>query len=990
MAGEIEPEAVLFVGQAFPFVPGRHPRQRPRLDRFFFHREQVHHARLAVLLLLFRGLHRVGKMGQQRGPVVGEAIQGAGMDEGFEHLLVGLAGMDPLAEIVQGQEIPLLALGQDGVDRGLAHALDRAQAVEDLAVVAGAEGIVGAVDVRRQNAQPHLAALLDQRYHLVGVVHVRRQHRGHEFRREMRLQPERLVRDQGIGRRVGLVEAIAGEFFHQVEDVVGGTLLDAIAQGALEEDLALLGHLLGLFLAHCAAQQIRAAEGVAGQFLGDLHDLLLVQDHAIGGLEDGFQGRVRILDLGAAMLAVDEIVHHAGLQRAGAEQRHQGHDILEAVGLEAADQLLHAARFELEHRRGLAGQQDLVGRRVVQRYAFDLDALVLAPARVDGLQRPVDDGQGTQAEEVELDQADILDIPLVELGHQAAAAWFAVDRREIVEIAGRDDHAAGVLADIARQALEAARHVENRGHLLVFLVQAAQVFFLLQRLVQGHADLERDQLGNAIDEAVGLAEHAPDITHHRLGCHAAVGDDLRHLVAPVVIGHIVDDTVALLHAEVDIEVGHGNPLWIEEALEQQLVFEGVEIGDLQRVGHQRTGAGTTPGADRDIVPLGPLDEVHDDEEIAREAHLDDDLELGLQPLVIGLAVQGFAGWQPGLQKLQPFLQPLARHLAEEAVGGMSLGYREFRQVVLAQGQAHIAGLGDAQRVLHRLRNIAEQLDHLVGAAQVLLLRVLARPALVVEGEAAADADPHLVGLEIAGIHETHRIGRHQRDAALGGERRGLLDPLFLVRPPGTLDLEKIAAGKQRLPGIEILADQRPVAGARGMADIALEGARERDQAVAHALQPLGGHGRPVGDLTFLVGTRDQFFEVQITGIVLAQQDQPAQFLVAPGMADPQIGTEDRLDPGRGGRLEQLHQREQVGHVGERHRAHAALDGFFDQRLDAQGRVHQRELAVDIEMDETGAHASPRRCKASRTGRKLRRCTSQAPCSISSSRCRAVG
>jgi hypothetical protein len=42
------------------------------------------------------------------------------------------------------------------------------------------------------------------------------------------------------------------------------------------------------------------------------------------------------------------------LQRARPEQRHQRDDVLEAVGLAARARSLHAARLELEHRRGLA------------------------------------------------------------------------------------------------------------------------------------------------------------------------------------------------------------------------------------------------------------------------------------------------------------------------------------------------------------------------------------------------------------------------------------------------------------------------------------------------------------------------------------------------------------------------------------------------------------------------------------------------------------
>ena len=85
--------------------------------------------------------------------------------------------------------------------------------------------------------------------------------------------------------------------------------------------------------------------------------------------------------------------------------------------------------------------------------------------------------------------------------------------------------------------------------------------------------------------------------------------------------HVVDDLVAAVHAEVDVEVGHRHALGIQEALEEQVVRDGIEIGDAHRVRDERAGARAAPGPDRDAVLLGVADEVPDDEEVPRELHL---------------------------------------------------------------------------------------------------------------------------------------------------------------------------------------------------------------------------------------------------------------------------------------------------------------------------------------------------------------------------------
>src|SRR5690606_32373119 len=114
----------------------------------------------------------------------------------------------------------------------------------------------------------------------------------------------------------------------------------------------------------------------------------------------------------------------------------------------------------------------------------------------------------------------------------------------------------------------------------------------------------------------------------------AVGDDLAHAVLAVATRDVVDDLVAAIHAEVDVEVGQGHALGIEKALEQQAVLDRVEVGDAERPGHQGAGAGTAPGADRNVVVARPADEVGDNEKVAGKAHADYDVQLAVEPLLV--------------------------------------------------------------------------------------------------------------------------------------------------------------------------------------------------------------------------------------------------------------------------------------------------------------------------------------------------------------------
>ena len=108
------------------------------------------------------------------------------------------------------------------------------------------------------------------------------------------LQIGGLVSDDAISGGVRFVEAIAGELGHQLEDIIGLRRFDALGLGARHEALLLGIHLRLDLLAHGAAQQIGLAQRVAREDLGDLHHLLLIDDDAVGLLEDRLEPGVEV------------------------------------------------------------------------------------------------------------------------------------------------------------------------------------------------------------------------------------------------------------------------------------------------------------------------------------------------------------------------------------------------------------------------------------------------------------------------------------------------------------------------------------------------------------------------------------------------------------------------------------------------------------------------------------------------------------------------
>jgi hypothetical protein len=148
-----------------------------------------------------------------------QAIHRAGADQRLQHPLVDPAWIGTRAEVEQLTELATRSAGRDdALHRTLADPLDRTEPVDHFAALVDRETELAAVDIGQHQRQLHMPTLLDQHHHLVGIAHFRRQHRSHEFRRKMRLQPSRLVRHQRISRGVRLVETVAGKFLHQIEN----------------------------------------------------------------------------------------------------------------------------------------------------------------------------------------------------------------------------------------------------------------------------------------------------------------------------------------------------------------------------------------------------------------------------------------------------------------------------------------------------------------------------------------------------------------------------------------------------------------------------------------------------------------------------------------------------------------------------------------------------------------------------------------------------
>ncbi|SHT51621.1 Uncharacterised protein [Mycobacteroides abscessus subsp. abscessus] len=456
-----------------------------------------------------------------------------------------------------------------------------------------------------------------------------------------------------------LRKAEIGESFELFVDPLGGRPGDAVQfPHAVVEPSAQLPHPFGgPFGPHGPPQLIGLGRGEAGTVDGQLHQLFLEQRHAQGPVQRGLH-RLVFADRGLQSVVPPDVrMHRAALDRAGPDQRHLDHQVVELLGFQPRQRGHLGPGLDLEHSHRVGALQHLVHRRFgqIQFGQIHFDAHVL-PGQVDHV---VQGREHAQPEQVELHQTDCRTVVLVPLQHTAVLHARPLHRADVGDGPVADHHAAGVNSHVPRQIPDLQRQVDHcRGDLLDVRGVGESV---------PPADLLAPGILLPLREPQGPG-HVP----HR--ATPAVGDDignLRGVVPAVLLVDELDDVLAQVRFDVDVDVRWSVARRGQEPLEQQLVGHRVDVRDAQCVTDRRVG-GRAPALTQDVtVPAELGDAVHH-QEVARKLQLLNDFELVLDLPVRLLPVRvRFPAVATG--------RPLRHQLTQPTDLGMPLRHVERRQ-----------------------------------------------------------------------------------------------------------------------------------------------------------------------------------------------------------------------------------------------------------------------------------------------------------------------
>ena len=728
-----------------------------------------------------------------------------------------------------------------------------------------AELFGGFIDIGIEHIDAVLAAVRHYFLNLVRLSEVGGKVGRLEFGRVVALEITGLVADPGIAGCVGLVEGILGEFFPVFPNLVQHLFRVAILHSTRHKLVFQGVKYVYLFLSHCFAQLVRLTLGEVCKLLGKKHDLLLIDRDSIGVPEEFLHRRQVVLYGLDALLPVHEVrnvVHRArpveGVHR---------NEVLEAFRVQLPQPVHHSRGFELEHADRVAASVEFVGLPVVYRngldvYVYSVSFLYKVQAFVndgEGVQAQevhLEHSHVFNIVAVELGGPEFLFLAVF---IHCFLVFGEADGDVVHQVSAAYDGGAGVhthLAYASFQFLGVFEHLLHQGvsvrvleyglefrhqpvavlegdlciHLLqshleeflntlllsgivriVYLYDFAylpEAFFqLVQLWIEGifllHplAQAVRDHFRETVGFLYAQVTDARHVLYGAFCRHRSEGDHPRDVVKAIVVLHILVGRVEVL--EVHVYIRHADTVRIEESLEQELVFDRVQIGDPEAVGDYGTGCGATARAHHRAHCACRGNIVLNYEEVVREAHSANGLELEIDALALLVGKHFAVAYMRALVcKVTEVGNRAAELLATRIAVLVAASYVyyvliflklriyvgeeirrqvEFRQHVAAVDFVALDFFGDFECIGYDFRVAREERLHFLFALQIFLLGV-AQPLFVVYICVCRKAYKPVVGGTVFLAYEMHVVGRNHLHVHFFGEvEDGVVDDeLFLI------------------------------------------------------------------------------------------------------------------------------------------------------------------------------------------------------------------
>ena len=365
--------------------------------------------------------------------------------------------------------------------------------------------------------------------------------------------------------------------------------------------------------AHAPPQNVGLAEVEPREPVRHFDHVFLVDHHPVGLGHQGQQHGVRVLAFCRVAVPFDVRLHHAASGHPRPNHRARRNQTQVVVHLQLAHEHPHGRGLHVKAPRGAGfaqhGPDAFVG--LEPAHVVDVDACgglrVPRPNHVEGV---FDFAQAALTQNVKLVQAYVLGHEHVEL-HGGQPFGRHEQGAVAVDVVVGDQHPAGMEGQAAGEIAQHGGVLEHDG---LHLAQPIGVEF---SGTQG------------VDFVFGQAHDLAQFTHRGPVLEGVVRGEKRHVGEA--LEHVGHHVVAVGPREIDVEVRGVGAVEVDEALEVEVEFDGVDVGDAQQVRHQAVG----PAAPSDVeVPLASrvAGDVPIDEEVRQVALLSNQPDFMLHPV----------------------------------------------------------------------------------------------------------------------------------------------------------------------------------------------------------------------------------------------------------------------------------------------------------------------------------------------------------------------
>ena len=226
-----------------------------------------------------------------------------------------------------------------------------------------------------------------------------------------------------------------------------------------------------------ASQFLRFCAGKIGHDHRDLQHLLLKKRHAYRALEHRLQALVEISDRLLARAPREIRMHHVALDRSRPNDRDLDDDVVKTFRLHPRQRRHLRAALDLKNADRVRLLHQLESRGVVLRKVREIER---PAAFATERERVLHHRHHAEAEQVDLHDPEIFAIVLVPLRDDAAGHGGILQRHDRAQFALADNHPAGVLPEMARQAVDRLIQPNECGHARVFVWQTGLLDLRLQ------------------------------------------------------------------------------------------------------------------------------------------------------------------------------------------------------------------------------------------------------------------------------------------------------------------------------------------------------------------------------------------------------------------------------------------------------------------------------------------------------------------------------